>query len=214
MPYLLKCGLAECLSSETLVLLYPLHHALLQPLYYLSTTSLLPTELQLLSVALMNLLLLAESPQAMILKACLWIGGVILFVCCSPILTWNVTLARVPKWKLRHSETDSQERTSLVDAVSELISLQTATSVFTSARHLSLSDADDDEPAISIKQGRNGRLMVNVPRSVSHSIHGHHNSEPPSAISRGDQYMNGAFSDSSPIRYKQRLDSLPPLQPR
>jgi hypothetical protein len=144
-PYLLKTP--DGLSPETLVSLYPLHHASLQPLQYLTTTSLLVSELHLLSVSLINLLLLAASPQAYILKACLWIGGVSLLVTCAPVLHWNVTLARVPRWKLRRPGHTAEERKSLVDAVSDLINLQRATAAFNAQ-----SDADDDEPsAMSFK---------------------------------------------------------------
>ena len=106
--------------------LYPLHHALLQPLHYLTTSSLLISELHLLSAVLINLLLFAASPQAIILKACLWVGGAPLLALCSPILTWNITLARVPRWKLRRPGHTAEERKSLVDAVTELIKVQRA----------------------------------------------------------------------------------------
>jgi dolichol kinase len=141
------------LAAETLVSLYPLHNALLSPLHYLTTTSLLISELHLLSATLINLLLLAASPQAVILKSCLWIGGVIFFVFCGPVLNWNITLARVPKWKLRRPGHGGEERRSLVDTVTELINLQRATSAFravTSDRAVD-SDADEDEPETSMK---------------------------------------------------------------
>jgi dolichol kinase len=141
------------LSTETLVSLYPLHNALLSPLHYLTTTSLLISELHLLSATLINLLLLAASPQAVILKSCLWIGGVIFLVFCGPVLNWNITLARVPKWKLRRPGHGTEERRSLVDSVADLINIQRATSAFrasTSDRAVD-SDADEDEPKISMK---------------------------------------------------------------
>jgi dolichol kinase len=141
------------LSAETLVSLYPLHNALLSPLHYLTTTSLLISELHLLSATLINLLLLAASPQAVILKSCLWIGGVIFFVLCGPVLNWNITLARVPKWKLRRPGHGTEDRKSLVDTVTELINLQRATSAFRAATtdRAVDSDADEDEPKISMK---------------------------------------------------------------
>lgn len=148
-PYQIK--MSRGLSPETLVSLYPLHHALLQPLHYLTTTSLLMSELHLLSAALINLLLLASSPQATILKACLWIGGVSLFVACGPVLHWNVTLARVPRWKLRRPGHTAEERKSLVDAVAEVINLQRAAGAFTTHSTAVDSDADDDVPPKSMK---------------------------------------------------------------
>ena len=89
------------LNPEVLVLLCPLHQALCSTLHYLTTTSLLPAELQLLSVSLINLLLLASSPQAVILKALLWGGGIAMLVSCTHVLRWGVALARVPKWRFR-----------------------------------------------------------------------------------------------------------------
>lgn len=145
------------LTAETLVSLYPLHHALMQPLQYLTTTSLLISELHLLSVVLINLLLLATSPQAVILKACLWIGGVTLFVFCGPVLHWNVTLARVPRWKLRRANHAEEQRKSFVNAVSDLINLQRAAAAFKISGGSVGSDADEDEPTMSIKQKANGR---------------------------------------------------------
>ncbi|KAK0363073.1 Aminopeptidase 2 mitochondrial [Friedmanniomyces endolithicus] len=143
------------LNAETLVSLYPLHHAFLVPLHYLTTSSLLISELHLLSVALINLLFFASSPQMVILKACLWIGGVPLFFLSWPVLHWNVTLARVPRWKLRRPGHSAEERKSLVDAVSDLINIQRATAAFRGAEHAD-SDADEDEAITSIKERLNG----------------------------------------------------------
>ncbi|MCJ1465995.1 hypothetical protein MMC07_004614 [Pseudocyphellaria aurata] len=88
------------LSSENLTMLYPLHQALLPSLGYLTTTSLLPAELQLLSVSMINILFLSTSPQALILKALLWIGGLSIFVLCGTVLRSGVALARAiaVKW--------------------------------------------------------------------------------------------------------------------
>lgn len=90
------------LSAENLTMLYPLHQALLPSLGYLTTTSLLPAELQLLSVSMINILLLSTSPQALILKALLWIGGLSIFILCGAVLRSGVALARVPAWRFRN----------------------------------------------------------------------------------------------------------------
>ncbi|KAK2761283.1 hypothetical protein FQN54_001805 [Arachnomyces sp. PD_36] len=89
------------IDSELLLLIYPLHQALLPTLNYLLTTSLLPAELQLLATALINVVLFSTSPQAEILKALLWLGGILVFILCRRALIWEVTLARVPTWKFR-----------------------------------------------------------------------------------------------------------------
>jgi len=60
--------------------------------------------LQLLSVGLIELLLLACSPQAIILKSLLWGGGIGILLSCSHVLRWGVALARVPKWRFRRAE--------------------------------------------------------------------------------------------------------------
>lgn len=88
-------------NFETLSLLYPLHQNLCVILYNLTTTSLLPAELQLLSISLINLLVLAVSPQAIILQALLWLGGLSILIFCGPAIRWSISLARVPKWRFQ-----------------------------------------------------------------------------------------------------------------
>ncbi|KAK0727308.1 hypothetical protein B0T26DRAFT_821626 [Lasiosphaeria miniovina] len=88
-------------SQEILALLYPLHQTLCLILQFLTTTSLLTAELQLLSVALINVLLLAQSPQAVILNGLLWGGGLGIIVFCSQVIRWGIALARVPKWRFK-----------------------------------------------------------------------------------------------------------------
>ncbi|KAK0674001.1 hypothetical protein QBC41DRAFT_213589 [Cercophora samala] len=95
-------------SAEVLVLLYPLHQTLCLILHHLTTTSLLVAELQLLSVALINLLLLATSPQAVILQAVLWGGGIGLMVLSGQVIQWGISLARVPKWRFKRSQLPSK----------------------------------------------------------------------------------------------------------
>ncbi|KAJ6007742.1 hypothetical protein N7540_011718 [Penicillium herquei] len=95
-------------EAELLILLFPLHQALIPTLDFLLTTSLLPAELQLLTTALLNLYLFATSPQAEILKALIWLGGMCLFISCRDVLRWEVALARIPSWKFRRSLRESQ----------------------------------------------------------------------------------------------------------
>lgn len=99
-----KSRLEANLNIEILSSLYPLHYCLCVTLHYLTTTSLLPAELHLLSIALLNVLLLASSPQVVILKALLWGGGMGVLVCCEPVIRWGVALARVPRWRFRKPE--------------------------------------------------------------------------------------------------------------
>lgn len=98
------------LSAEALVLLYPVHQTLCIVLHHLTTTSLLTAELQLLSIALINLLILSASPQAKILKGVLWGGGLAVLVFCGPVIRWAIALARVPKWRFRRPSSTQKYR--------------------------------------------------------------------------------------------------------
>ncbi|CAK7203507.1 dolichol kinase [Sporothrix eucalyptigena] len=100
------------LILEMSTLLYPLHQTLCNVLHELTTTSLLPAELQLLSVALINLLVLARSPQAIILQALLWIGGVGLILLGGHAVRWGITLARIPRWRFRRTEAGTQTKST------------------------------------------------------------------------------------------------------
>ncbi|KAH6893274.1 hypothetical protein B0T10DRAFT_592229 [Thelonectria olida] len=110
------------ISEETITLLYPLHQTVCVVLHYLTTTSLLTAELQLLSVALINVMLLASSPQVLILKALLWGGGLGLLLFCAPIIRWGIALARVPKWRFRRPS--SSENPPLLKTITQLLSLR------------------------------------------------------------------------------------------
>jgi dolichol kinase len=174
--------IADALPTEVLVILYPLHHALLQPLQYLTTTSLLISELHLLSVVLINLLLFSSTPQTIIIKACLWVGGLSIFALTERLLHWNVTLARVPKWKLRRPGHTAKKRRSLVDAVSDIIQVQRATAAFRTSPPDHDSDADEDQPEITLKKRPNGppKLAARVWESLY--ANGKSELEPQSAV--------------------------------
>lgn len=87
-------------SGDTLSFLPPLQFTTVAVLNHLLQPSLTQTEIRLISAALINLLLHATSPQAIILKAILWGGGLGILVTCSDIIKWNVDLARVPPNRL------------------------------------------------------------------------------------------------------------------
>ncbi|KAK3308145.1 uncharacterized protein B0T15DRAFT_410422 [Chaetomium strumarium] len=111
-------------TGEVLVLLYPLHQTLCLVLHYLTTTSLLVSELQLLSVGLISLLLLARSPQAVILKAVLWGGGLGVTVFCGQVIQRGIALARVPKWRFRRATPSARSESGfpLLRGISSLFS--------------------------------------------------------------------------------------------
>ena len=107
-PYQLLPLKGARMDSEDIVLLFPLQQILLTILQYLTTTSLLPSELQLLSVSLINILLLSETPQSRILAILLWIGGVCLLILSDSAIRANVTLERIPSWRLKRASTKAQ----------------------------------------------------------------------------------------------------------
>lgn len=96
------------ISRENLACLYALHQVLMSVLGDLTTTSLLPAELQLLSVSLINLLFLSTSPQAVILETLLWMGGLTILLFCGPALRCEVSLARIPSWRFRRNNLSQQ----------------------------------------------------------------------------------------------------------
>ena len=103
LPVALKLTGGPSLTADDLTMLYPLQFMTTRTVYFLTTTSLDPAELQLLSAALINILLSSITPQAEILKALVWLGGIALFITCQKVLSWEVALARVPSWRFRRS---------------------------------------------------------------------------------------------------------------
>lgn len=88
------------ITAVDLPLLYPLHQNICVILHQLTKESLLPSELQLLSISLVNLLILSSSPQAVILQALLWIGGLGILILCGPVIRWSINLAKVRRSNL------------------------------------------------------------------------------------------------------------------
>ncbi|KAF1815181.1 hypothetical protein P152DRAFT_412388, partial [Eremomyces bilateralis CBS 781.70] len=130
--------------DELLSMLFPLHYTLLKPLAYLTATSLLSSELQLLSTALINLLLFSKSPHATILRILLWGGGLILFVLCKPVIVWAIALARIPRWRFRRAGRVIQARQYFLNRL--LGSLRAASKDRTPlAMKPSLDDSDSEE---------------------------------------------------------------------
>ncbi|EOA81078.1 dolichol kinase [Exserohilum turcicum] len=155
-PYKLKLPPPhQGMDPELLVCLFPLHQALLPALYYLTTTSLLPAELHLLSIGLINLLLLSDSPQAVILAILLWVGGLGVFGLCGHVLKWGVTLARIPRWKLRRAGQVIRARQTFVQLLNK--SLGSKRSRGDAAGKGSDSDADEDDV---VRGNRTERLQL------------------------------------------------------
>ncbi|KAI2922062.1 hypothetical protein CBS147320_7493 [Aspergillus niger] len=135
------------LNSESLALLFPLHQALIPTLDFLLTTSVLPAELQLLTSALINLLLFASSPQAEILKALLWLGGLCIFISCRDVLRWEVALARIPSWKFRRAPSNSQSPRSIFNVLDHKLCQRLSR---TGTSEDNLSDSDSPEGQFSL----------------------------------------------------------------
>lgn len=129
-------------DPNSLLFLYPLHQALLPVLQYLTTTSLLPAELQLLSVSMIDLLLLSRSPQMVILQSLLWLGGLSMFVFCKKVLICGVALARIPSWRLRRSSIRALEGSTFLRAIDDTLGGRLSKWVMTPA-----DSEDSDESA-------------------------------------------------------------------
>ncbi|KAM5472986.1 dolichol kinase [Microsporum audouinii] len=105
------------LEPELLILIFPLQKSTISIIEYLVTSSLLPTEVQLLGTALVNVLLVSNSPQAQILKALVWLGAFCIFVTCKHALLWEATLARIPSWKFRRASIRTTDDENILGAL-------------------------------------------------------------------------------------------------
>ncbi len=162
----------EGLDLETLSCLYPLHRALLPVLEYLTTTSLLPAELQLLSISLINVLLHSSSPQAVILKALIWGGGVSIFVLCGHVLRWGVALARVPRWRFRRAGQVIRARNALLQALDEGLKRPTnGVLAFTKSTDESASsDLEQEMPKTRSSSTGRQNLTLDLRHATSRSL--------------------------------------------
>ena len=130
-------------SNEDMTLLYPLHRTLCIVLHHLTTTSLLPAELQLFSIALINILILASSPQVMVLKSLLWVGGLGLLILCGPAIKSGIILARVPRWRFR--QLPGHRRRPLWKELSKIFSWRRIKSEFFSSQEDLMHDSSSED---------------------------------------------------------------------
>ncbi|KAF2710576.1 hypothetical protein K504DRAFT_466984 [Pleomassaria siparia CBS 279.74] len=204
-PYKLKLPPPEeGLDPEILVSLFALHQALLPPLHYLTTTSLLPAELHLFSISLINLYLFADSPQANIPKALLWFGGVGVFVLCGKVLKWGVALARIPRWRFRRAGQVVRAHRSFLQLINESIKSKRSRSA---GGRISDSDADEDDFVIKAPL-KGANLQLDILSSVrSNSIVENGNGN-------GNGNENGTLSaiePKGPVVFPRRRNTLPCL---
>ncbi|KAJ4301274.1 dolichol kinase [Kalmusia sp. IMI 367209] len=207
MPYKLKLPPPERgLHPELLVCLFPLHQALLPPLHYLTTTSLLPAELHLLSIGLINLLLFADSPQAGIVRTLLWLGGVSVFVLCGKVLKWGVALARIPRWRFRRAGGVIKAQQSFLQVLNDSLRARSAT------RAISDSDADDDDHALQNPLMKTKNLKLTILDSMKNRTPIANGGEPQSAV----EPNQAGFEDhdgelNSPTSLPKRRNTVPSL---
>ncbi|RYN40758.1 hypothetical protein AA0112_g2468 [Alternaria arborescens] len=211
-PYKLKLPPPnQGVDPELLVMLFPLHQALLPPLYYLTTTSLLPAELHLLSIGLINLLLFSETPQATILTVLLWLGGLGVFLLCGRILKWGVALARIPRWRLRRAGQVIRARQNFLQVLNHSLGSRRGGSG--SVRNASDSDADEEDPTFENALHKTKSLKVNILDSAKHSRLRMDGDEPRSAVeatNTGFQQSNGG-ERANHSSGRRRRNTLPVL---
>ena len=130
-------------SIEELSLLFTLHQTLVEVISILVTTSLDPSEMQLLSTGLINLLVAASTPQAQILKALLWVGGMCLFVFCESALRAEVNLARVPLWRFARNRPSNRGIMGRINRILRAILPESRSKFAVSAS----SDSEDETSA-------------------------------------------------------------------
>jgi len=199
-------------DCDVLAVLQPLHQALCGTLQYLTTTSLLPAEVQLLSISLIQLLLLGSSPQAVILKAVLWGTGIGILVSCTHVLGWGVTLARVPKWRFRRAGNLVKQREPKFNLKS-LFFGKLGSSLF--ARESAISDSsDEDDPQKWTKQQTSSPKLRLKTRGAISNFDGVAENGSVSAIDPKSkaQLMNGASKIDDELSFsfsKQRRHTLP-----
>jgi dolichol kinase len=211
-PYKLKLPPpTHGLDPELLVTLFPLHQALLPPLYYLTTTSLLPAELHLLSIGLINLLLFSDTPQATILTILLWLGGLGVFLLCGKILKWGVALARIPRWRLRRAGQVIRARQNFLQVLNQSLGSKRGGSA--SVRNVSDSDADEEEATFQNPLHKTKSLKVNILDSVKHGRLCKDGDEPRSAVeaTKTGFELSGAGEGATHSNGRKRRNTLPVL---
>lgn len=166
-------ALAQLPCPDILTLLFPLHQTLLPTLGYLTTTSLLPAELQLLSTAMVNLLLLSASPQALILQSLLWIGGVAVFILCGRVLRWGVALARIPSWRFRHPRLRSRDGFVLLSAIDDCFHRRLG-------RWVSSINESEESSGEGRDRTANDSISKNRPKDLSLAVPDSYTTIPPS----------------------------------
>ena len=211
-PYMLKTPPPEGLDPEILVSLFALHQALLPPLQYLTTTSLLLAELHLLSISLINILLFAESPQMVILATLVWFGGLGLFISCGHVLKWGVALARIPMWRFRRAGQTVKARQSFLQIINDGLKKRRVLGI-SRRRDISESDADDDPVLINNHIKRKGSLRLDILGSARRTFLAANEAETRSAVeqSRTDPFPEYEEGNDIKSSTRKRRNTVPNL---
>lgn len=178
------------------------------PLHYLTTTSLLSTELHLLSIGLINVLLFADSPQAGILRTLIWVGGVTLFALCGKVLKWGVALARIPRWRFRRAGRVIQAQQSFLQVLNKSLRTRSAT------RAVSDSDADEDDPLFQSPLTKTKSLKLDILNTIRSNAKLPNGNEPRSAVETaktGYQDQDGEPKSPAPASASRRRNTVPSI---
>ena len=159
-------------DTEAFTLLYPLHQALMPALGYLTTTSLLPAELQLLSVSMIDVLVFSSSPQAVILQSLVWLGGLSVFILCGKVLSWGVVLARIPSWRFRQPLSRAREGNIIVTAMDDCLHGRLSKWRVTSAESQDSESDHLEGPHNARPRKKHRNALSNVTRQVGEAEDG------------------------------------------
>jgi dolichol kinase len=195
-------------SSEIWSFLFPLHANIIPLLYSFTTTSLLPAELQLLSVSLINLLVISSSPQSRILACILWLGGLGIIILCAPVIRWGVSLARVPRWRFKRAGRIIQARQTFIRALNEAVRNKRRQK---RERQIVESDADDDDENIKPTPRRRldlPSLKTEVLNALKQNFFPADDDETRSAVEKPSNLSNNDWSYIPPKVDKRRRHTL------
>ncbi|KAI9671539.1 MAG: hypothetical protein M1817_003591 [Caeruleum heppii] len=183
-------------DADLLTFIYPLHQSLLPALQYLTSTSLLPAELHLLSISLINLLSFSVSPQAVVLKALLWGGGIGLFLTCNKVLKSAVALARTPNWRFRRAGQVVRAQNTLLGLASRTpLSWTLDPKSQSGKKHTAASDADEDGPP-GVRLQKSSESSLENTRLLTQSQFGVSTDHPrlQPGMENGDAFVHDAIS--------------------
>lgn len=200
-----------------MTLLYPLHVYTVRTVDFLTTTSLDPSEQQLLAAALIDLYLFAKTPQSQILKALLWLGTTLIFITCQRPLQWELALARTPPWRFRVSNRRTHSNHSLLQKADRTVCSSLLRLMEGYRSRQACDSGDEEEVKMSPKRrGDSSNLSITIDRFTRSptTTFLDHISAPPidlnPDVQKSDSIEQGR-SEHDPIL--QRRHTLPATEP-